>query len=132
MCVCYNCTTVQIPGREGKQNLSLLVSDARPGEQTAEPSGNAGLDLVEGVDGAGEVDEGEGGEGGGVPDGGARADCQVFKIHLVYLVTTCISHVPIIFPKKKEIAMEISCVSHFLYIQLYFQFVFPGTRGTAG
>ena len=55
-----------------------LFADARPSQQAAEPTCNACLDLVEGVNGGeGEDLDGERGEGGGVPNGGAWPDCQV-------------------------------------------------------
>ena len=57
--------------------VKKILADARAGEQAAEPTGNAGVDLLKGVDSAGEVDGVQGGEGGGVPDGGAWVDRQV-------------------------------------------------------
>ena len=58
--------------------VKKILADARAGEQAAEPTGNADLDVVEGVNGGqGEGHDGEGGEGGGVPNGGAWPDCKV-------------------------------------------------------
>ena len=64
--------------------FKIFADARRPGQQAAEPTGNAGVDLLKGVDSAGEVDGVQGGEGGGVPDGGAWVDRQVWSCCLTW------------------------------------------------